>query len=73
MESLGFRDLVGRIMTDPDFLDALVRDAGAALSSYSLSEEERAMVVQALGRVGQTPSGDRARAAKAVLMKRWAM
>ncbi len=73
MDSLGFRDLVGRVMTDPDFLDELVRDPGATLADYVLSDDERAMVVKALGRVGQAPTAERARAAKAVLMKRWAM
>jgi hypothetical protein len=73
MDSQGFRDLVGRVMIDPDFLDELVRDPAAALAAYALSDEERATVVQALGRVRQAPAADRARTAKAVLMKRWAM
>jgi hypothetical protein len=68
----GFRDLVGRIMTDPDFLDELVRDPAAALAEYTLSVEERSTVLQAVGREGQAPA-DRARAVKAVMMKRWAM
>ncbi len=49
-----------------------VQPAGFIMS-YVLSDDERAMVVQALGRVGQAPTAERARAAKAVLMKRWAM
>ncbi len=73
MDSQGFRDLVGRVMIDPDFLEELVRDPATTLADYALSDEERATVVQALGRVRQTPAADRARAAKAVLMKRWAM
>jgi len=73
MEAQGFRDLVGRIMTDPDFLADLVRDPTAVLAHYTLSAEERSMVLQAVGREGQAPTAERLRAVKAVMIKRWAM
>ncbi|HUO65817.1 MAG TPA: hypothetical protein VMT97_19025 [Terriglobales bacterium] len=73
MEAQGFRDLVGRIMTDPDFLAELVRDPTAVLAHYTLSAEERNMVFQAVGREGQAPTAERLRAVKAVMIKRWAM
>jgi hypothetical protein len=73
MEAQGFRDLVGRIMTDPDFLADLVRDPTAVLAHYTLSAEERNMVLQAVGREGQAPTAERLRAVKAVMIKRWAM
>ena len=73
MEPQGIRDLVGRIMTDPDFLDDLVRAPEATLAEFTLSAEERDTVVQAVGRAGQAPTPERLRAVKAVMMKRWAM
>jgi hypothetical protein len=73
MESLGFRDLVGRIMTDPDFLAELVRDPVTVLADYTLSADERDTVLQAVGREGQAPTTERLRAVKTVMMKRWAM
>ena len=73
MEAQGFRDLVGRIMTDPDFLDDLVRDPAAVLAEYTLSVDERTTVLQAVGRAGEAPTTERLRAVKAVMMKRWAM
>ena len=73
MEPQGFRDLVGRIMIDPDFLHELVRDPGTALAEYTLSADERSTVLQAIGRAGEAPTPERLRAVKAVMMKRWAM
>src|SRR4029077_7121186 len=73
MESLGFRDLVGRIMTDPDFLAGLVRDPTTVLADYTLSADERNTVLQAIGREGEVPTAERLRAVKTVMMKRWAM
>ena len=73
MEPQGFRDLVGRIMIDPDFLHELVRDPGTALATYTLSADERSTVLQAIGRAGEAPTPERLRAVKAVMMKRWAM
>jgi hypothetical protein len=73
MEPQGFRDLVGRIMIDPDFLGDLVRDPVAALAAFTLSADERNTVLQAVGRAGEAPTPERLRAVKAVMMKRWAM
>lgn len=73
MEPQGFRDLVGRIMIDPDFLHELVRDPVATLAEYTLSADERSTVLQAIGRAGEAPTPERLRAVKAVMMKRWAM
>ena len=73
MEAQGFRDLVGRIMTDPDFLADLVRDPAGVLAHYTLSADERDTVLQAVGREGQAPTAERLRAVKAVMIKRWAM
>ena len=73
MELLGFRDLVGRIMTDPDFLDNLLRAPEETLAAFALSADERTTILQAVGRAGQAPTPERLRAVKAVMMKRWAM
>jgi hypothetical protein len=73
MEAQGFRDLVGRIMTDPDFLADLVRDPAGVLAHYTLSPDEHDMVLLAVGREGQAPTAERLRAVKAVMIKRWAM
>jgi len=68
-----FRDLVGRIMIDPDFLGDLVRDPASVLAEFTLSADERNTVLQAVGRAGEAPTPERLRAVKAVMMKRWAM
>jgi hypothetical protein len=73
MEPQGFRELVGRIMIDPDFLGDLVRDPAATLSQFTLTAGERDTVLQAVGRAGEAPTAERIRAVKAVMMKRWAM
>ena len=73
MDPQGFRELVGRIMIDPDFLRELVRDPAAALAEFTLSDDEHDTVLQAVGRAGEAPTPERLRAVKAVMMKRWAM
>lgn len=73
MDPQGFRDLVGRIMIDPDFLGDLLRDPVATLAEFTLSADERDTVLQAVGRAGEAPTPERLRAVKAVMMKRWAM
>jgi len=73
MEGQSFRDLVGRVMTDPDFLSDLVRDPVAVLAEFTLSADERDVVLQAVGREGEAPTAERLRAVKTVMMKRWAM
>jgi hypothetical protein len=73
MDPQGFRDLVGRIMIDPDFLGDLLRDPVATLAEFTLSADERDTVLQAVGRAGEAPTPERLRAVKAVMLKRWAM
>ena len=60
-------------MTDPDFLDDLVRDPAAVLAEYTLSADEHSTVLLAVGRASEAPTAERLRAVKAVMMKRWAM
>ena len=72
MERLGIRDLVGRAMIDRDFLAELVRDPHGVLADFDLSVEERAAVIQAVGRTTTGSEKERARALQVVLMKRWA-
>ncbi len=73
METQGFRDLIGRIMIDPDFFVEIVRDPVGTMAGFTLSAEERDTVLQAVGRAGEAPTPERLRAVKAVMMKRWAM
>jgi hypothetical protein len=68
----GIRDLVGRAMIDHDFLADLVREPGRMLADFDLSSEERAAIMQAVGKTGGTTERERARALQVVLMKRWA-
>ncbi len=68
----GIRDLVGRAMIDKKFLADLVSDPSQVLADYELSAEERAAIMQAVGRTAATSDRDRARALQIVLMKRWA-
>ena len=72
MEQQGIRELVGRVMIDPDFLNELVRSPETVLASYRLSREERAAILQAVQRLGVAPSSRQVRALQAVLVKRWA-
>ena len=69
----GIRDLVGRAMIDRDFLADLVREPALMLAEFDLSSEERAAIMQAVGKSGGTTTErERARALQVVLMKRWA-
>jgi hypothetical protein len=68
----GIRDLVGRAMIDRDFLADLVREPALMLAEFDLSSEERAAIIQAVGKTGRTTERERARALQVVLMKRWA-
>ncbi len=72
MGQQGIRELVGRVMIDPDFLAELVRAPETVLAQYQLSHEERVAVLQALAKLGSTPAHQRARALKAALVKRLA-
>jgi hypothetical protein len=66
----GLRELVGRVMIDPDFLADLQRAPGAVLAQYALSADERATVEQALTRLTVTPSHQRAHALRSALIRR---
>lgn len=68
----GIRELVGRIMIDPDFLAELVRAPETVLAQYQLSHAERVAVLQALVKLGSTPAHQHARALKTALVKRLA-
>jgi hypothetical protein len=68
----GIRDLVGRAMIDRDFLADLVREPALMLADFDLSSEERAAIMQAVGKTGGSTERARARALQVVLMKRWA-
>lgn len=68
----GIRDLVGRAMIDRDFLADLVREPALILAEFDLSSEERAAIMQAVGKTGNSTERERARALQVVLMKRWA-
>ena len=72
VERPGIRELVGRAMIDKAFLADLVRDPVKMLADYDLSAEERAAIMQAVGRTGTASDRDRARALHNVMMKRWA-
>ena len=72
MVGQGLRELVGRVMIDPDFLQTLVRDPQTVLAGYELSAEERTLVLQAVAKLSLTPQSQRARAFQTALVKRWA-
>ena len=72
MEQQGIRELVGRVMIDPEFLDRLVRAPETVLAGYRLSPGERAAILQAIHRIGLAPSTQEVRALQAHLVKRWA-
>ena len=72
MAEQGLKDLVGRVMIDPDFLQALVRDPHTVLADYQLSPEERTSVLQAIAKLMVTPQSERARTFQTALVKRWA-
>ena len=68
--ALGRRELVGRVMIDPEFLAELQRSPEQLLSQYELSEAERATVELALARLAQTPVSDRRRQFSNTLISR---
>jgi hypothetical protein len=67
------RDLVGRAMIDREFLADLVRDPEGMLAGYELTAEERAVIVQALGRMPPGSEQERGKFLENVLLKRWAV
>jgi len=68
----GLKELVGRVMIDPEFLQALVRDPHTVLAEYELNAEERTSVLQAIAKLMVTPQSQRARVFQTALVKRWA-
>ncbi len=72
MAEQGLKELVGRVMIDPDFLQTLVRDPHAVLAEYQLSAEERTSVLQAVAKLMVTPRSQQARTFQTALVKRWA-
>jgi hypothetical protein len=66
----GLRDLVGRVMIDPEFLAELQRAPEPLLAQYELSASERAIVELALARLAQTPVSERRRHFRNTLISR---
>jgi hypothetical protein len=66
----GLRELVGRVMIDPDFLAELQRAPEPLLAQYELSDVERATVEQALMRLAQTPASERRHQFRSTLIRR---
>jgi len=63
-------ELVGRVMIDPDFLADLQRTPEPILAEYELSDDERATVLSALARLGQTSTNQRASTFRTALIRR---
>jgi hypothetical protein len=72
MTDKAIQDLVGRVMIDREFLAELVRDPDVVLADYELTAEERAIIMQALGRGAHVSAQERAHALRSVMLKRWA-
>ena len=66
----GLRELVGRVMIDPEFLAELQRTPEPLLAQYELSDAERAIVELALARLTQTPASERRRQFRNTLISR---
>ena len=66
----GLRELVGRVMIDPEFLVELQRAPEPLLAQYELTEAERTTVELALARLAQTPASERRRQFSNTLISR---
>ncbi len=66
------QDLVGRVMLDREFLSRLARDPDAVLAGYELTADERAVILQALGRGIHASDDERALDLQEAMLKRWA-
>ncbi|PYN04699.1 MAG: hypothetical protein DME07_02445 [Candidatus Rokuibacteriota bacterium] len=66
----GLRELVGRVMIDPEFLAALQRAPDSLLAQYELTDAERATVRQALVRLAATPPSERRHELRNILIRR---
>jgi hypothetical protein len=72
MTGKAIQDLVGRVMIDREFLVELVRDPDVILAGYELTAEERAVILEALGRGAHVSEQERAQGLQNVMLKRWA-
>jgi hypothetical protein len=72
MAGRAIQDLVGRVMIDREFLSELVRDPSGVLAGYELTADERAVIMQALGRGAHVSEPERATELQDVMLKRWA-
>ena len=72
MTGKAIQDLVGRVMIDREFLAQLAREPDVILAGYELTAEERAVIMQALGRGAHVSEEERAHALESAMLKRWA-
>jgi len=63
-------DLVGRAMIDPEFLADLQRAPDAILERYDFTEDERRAVREALLKLSDAPSPERAMVLRTALLRR---
>lgn len=66
----GLRELVGRVMLEPEFLADLARAPEPVLAEYELTADEVAMVRRALQRLAQTPAAQRHHQFRDALLRR---
>src|SRR5439155_19577594 len=66
----GLRELVGRVMIDPEFLAELQRAPEPLLAQYELTDAERTTVRQALVRLAATPPSERRHELRNILIRR---
>ena len=72
MPKQGMRELIGRAMVDPGFLETLVHAPESILADYELDDSERAAVMQAVKQLAATPPVRRAGAFQSALVRRLA-
>jgi hypothetical protein len=72
MAQQGIRELIGRVMVDPDFLARLVGSPESTLADYELDNNERAIVMQALARLEAAPATERSHAFRSAMVRRLA-
>jgi len=66
----GLKELVGRVLLDPEFLVELQRAPEPMLAQYELNDDERVKIRQALARLASTPSHERRHAFRNALIRR---
>jgi hypothetical protein len=72
MAQQGIRELIGRVMVDPEFLARLIGSPESALADYELDNNERAIVMQALARLEAAPGSERSHAFRSAMVRRLA-